>query len=257
MPALLVSTTDWRPGDYSRIVSWMKTMHAHGAMLCSACSGALLLAQTGLLEGDKATTHWAYADLFRRYFPGVELRLEHLLVRSGKHGEIVMSGASGSWHDLALYLIANHVSLAAAQTIAKFLLLEWHADGQIPFMIFTPPREHGDAVILQAQDWLDANLSEANPVESMVRHSGLPARTFKRRFTRAVGHTPIKYVQLLRIEAAKRRLERTAIPVDRIACLVGYEDPAFFRRLFKRVTGITPAAYRRKLQLPGRLFGHG
>lgn len=253
VPALLVSTIEWLPDNYSETLDWMKAMHAGGAMLCSACSGALLLAQTGVLKGGEATTHWAYADLFRKHFPEVRLRLEHLLVRTGQRGEIAMSGASGSWHDLALYLIANHVSLAAAQTIAKFLLLEWHVDGQTPFMTFTPHREHADAIVRQAQEWLDTNLSEPNPVERVVHYSGLPGRTFKRRFMRAVGYTPIRYVQQLRIEAAKRRLERTVIPVDRVASLVGYEDPAFFRRLFKRVTGISPAAYRRKLQLPDHL----
>lgn len=250
VPALMVSTTDWAPSAHGDVVEWLRAMHARGATLCSTCSGALLLAETGLLDGGEGTTHWAYADVFRRHFPDVRLRLEHLLVASGARGEIIMSGASGSWHDLALHLIAQRVGPAAAQTIARFLLLEWHADGQLPYMMFMPNREHGDAVVLKAQDWLEAHFQSANPVEEMSRRCGLPARTFKRRFMQATGLTPIKYVQQLRIEAAKRRLERTRDAIDEIAWDVGYDDAAFFRRLFKRTTGLTPGQYRRKLRAP-------
>lgn len=250
VPALMVSTTDWTPGAHGEVVEWLRAMHARGAMLCSTCSGALLLAETGLLAGGEGTTHWAYADVFRRHFPDVRLRLEHLLVASGARGEIIMSGASGSWHDLALHLIAQRVSAAAAQTIAKFMLLEWHAEGQLPYMMFMPNREHGDAVVLTAQDWLEENFQLSSPVEEMTRRCGLPVRTFKRRFQQATGLTPIKYVQQLRIEAAKRRLERARGAIDEIAWDVGYDDAAFFRRLFKRTTGLTPGAYRRRLQAP-------
>lgn len=250
VPALMVSPTEWMPGAHGEVVEWLRAMHAGGATLCSTCSGALLLAETGLLAGGEGTTHWAYADVFRRHFPDVRLRLEHLLVASGARGEIIMSGASGSWHDLALHLIAQRVGPAAAQTIARFLLLEWHVDGQLPYMMFMPNREHGDAVVLKAQDWLEEHFRASNPVEEMSRRCGLPARTFKRRFLRATGLTPIKYVQQLRIEAAKRRLERARDAIDEVAWDVGYDDAAFFRRLFKRTTGLTPAAYRRKLQAP-------
>lgn len=251
VPSLLVSVTDWEPGKYPEVVSWLRTMHAQGATLCSTCSGALLLAETGLLEGSVATTHWAYAETFKRCFPGIPLQLENLLVRGGAQRDIVMSGASGSWHDLALYLIAHHVSLAAAQTIAKFLLLEWHVDGQLPYRVFMPYRDHGDAIVCEAQDWLARNINAHNPVEAMTATAGLAPRTFKRRFTNATGYTPIRYVQELRIEKAKRHLERSSTAVEEIAYKVGYEEPAFFRRLFKRMVGISPGAYRRKLQLPG------
>lgn len=250
VPALAVSTTDWTPGGYGEIVAWLRAMHGRGATLCSTCSGALLLAETGLLDGGEATTHWAYADVFRRHFPDVRLRLEHLLVTTGVRGEVIMSGASGSWHDLALHLIARQVNPAAAQTIAKFMLLEWHADGQLPYMMFIPDREHGDAVVLAAQQWLDENFRVASPVEALSQWSGLSVHGFKRRFMQATGLSPIKYLQRLRVENAKRMLERTAAPIDQIAWDVGYEDAAFFRRIFKRLTGLTPGAYRRKLQVP-------
>jgi transcriptional regulator GlxA family with amidase domain len=161
-----------------------------------------------------------------------------------------MAGASASWHDLVLYLVARHVGPTAAQAVAKFLLLQWHADGQRPYVAFDAPTDHGDAVVASAQEWLRVSYAVAAPVAELVRRSGLPERTFKRRFTRATGYAPIAYVQHVRVEEAKRRLERTSEPVDAISYAVGYEDPASFRRLFKRITGVPPGVYRRKLQLP-------
>ena len=105
-------------------------------------------------------------------------------------------------------------------------------------------------MVLRSQEWLAGHFSVVSPVEVAVKRSGLPERSFKRRFTQATGYSPIAYVQQLRVHEAKRRLERTEEAVDEISWKVGYEDPAFFRRLFKRVTGITPGAYRRKFQIP-------
>jgi transcriptional regulator GlxA family with amidase domain len=161
-----------------------------------------------------------------------------------------MSGASASWHDLALYLVARYAGPSAAQTIAKFFLLQWHTDGQAPYIIFQEETDHGDAVILKAQQWMKENLDSDNPIEEVVRHSGLPERSFKRRFSKATGHSPIEYMQNLRVEAAKQQLESGDKAVDEISYSVGYEDAAFFRRLFKRTTGLTPGAYRKKFRVP-------
>jgi transcriptional regulator GlxA family with amidase domain len=225
-------------------------MHAAGAQLCSTCSGVLLLAETGLLDGKDATVHWIYAQTFRRNFPNVRLRLDRALVVAGKHQEFLMSGASTSWHDLILYLIAQHAGPTAAQAVAKFFAFQWHADGLSPYVVFEPVTDHGDAAIHKAQSWLSRHFSVANPIEQAARVSGIPERSFKRRFKSATGHAPIDYVQRLRVEEAKRRLERTQAPVDEISWNVGYEDPAFFRRLFKRITGVTAGAYRRKFHIP-------
>jgi transcriptional regulator GlxA family with amidase domain len=248
--SMLVQGGEWTPGRYPTVVKWLKAMHARGALLCSACSGVLLLAETGLLDGREATIHWAYARTFRRNYPAVRLRIEKVLVVTGERQEFVMSGASASWHDLVLYLVARHVGPAAAQAIAKFLLLQWHVEGQGPYVVFEAPTDHGDAAVLDAQQWLGGHFSVAAPVEEMVKRSGMAERSFKRRFTRATGYSPIAYVQHLRVEAAKRHLEQTAAPIDEIGWKVGYEDPAFFRRLFKRITHMPPGAYRRKFRLP-------
>jgi transcriptional regulator GlxA family with amidase domain len=250
VPSLLVADGTWVPGRYPDLVAWLRRVHAEGALVCSACSGVLLIAETGLLSGREATMHPAYAGTFRANFPDVRLRLEETLVATGDRDELVMAGASASWHDLVLYLVARHVGPTAAQAVAKFLLLQWHTDGQGPYVPFDPPTDHGDAVVLEAQRWLETSYAVAAPVTELVERSGLPERTFKRRFARATGHSPIAYVQHTRVEAAKRRLERTTLPVDEISYAVGYEDPASFRRLFKRITGVSPGVYRRKLQIP-------
>jgi transcriptional regulator GlxA family with amidase domain len=116
--------------------------------------------------------------------------------------------------------------------------------------MFDGKRDHGDGDILSAQQWLDTHFAVACPVEELIRQSRLAERTFKRRFTSATGLTPIAYVQRLRIEDAKRRLERTDSSIDEISWQVGYEDSAFFRRLFKRTTGLAPGAYRKRFRIP-------
>lgn len=249
-PSIFVEGADWKCGRYPELVAWLKQQHARGAMLCSACSGVLLIAETGLLDGLDATMHWAYSKTFQQNFPKVNLRLEEVLIATGARQEFVMSGASASWHDLVLYLIARQVGPTAAQAIAKYLLLQWHRDGQAPYVPFAPRTDHGDSTVLQLQDWLSKHYSVANPVGELVRRSGLPERTLKRRFTHATGLPPISYVQHLRVEEAKRRLERTSSPIDQISFEVGYEDAASFRRLFRRMTRVTPGEYRRKFRLP-------
>ncbi len=255
IPSMMVEQGEWVTGRYPEVVNWLKDMYRKGALLCSACSGVLLLAETGLLDGQEATIHWAYAPTFRKNFPAVRLRLDKVLVACGERAQFVMSGASASWHDLVLYLVARFVGPTAAQAVSKFMLLQWHRDGQAPYVAFQPRTDHGDGAVLEAQEWLAHHFTVANPVEEVVKQSGLPERSFKRRFTQATGYPPIGYIQHLRVRDAKRRLERTEEAIDEISWKVGYEDPAFFRRLFKRFTGITPGAYRRKFKVP--LIGTG
>jgi len=250
VPSVVLPVGGWRAGRYPRLVSWVRHAHERGAMVCSACSGIFLLAETGLFDRREATLHWGYAATFGAAYPEVRLFPERALVVAGARGELVSSGASMSWHDLVLYLIARHVGPTAAQAVAKFFALQWHLDGLGPYMVFEGRRNHGDAAILAAQAWLDKSFAVASPIEELVRRSKLAERTFKRRFTTATNLSPIAYVQQLRIGEAKRRLERTSEPVDQIGWRVGYEDPTFFRRLFKRITGVSPAAYRRKFRIP-------
>jgi transcriptional regulator GlxA family with amidase domain len=250
VPSVLLKPEGWATGRYARLTEWVHRMHARGALLSSACSGVFLLAETGLFDGRDATVHFAYARAFNATHPSVTLHAERALVVSGRREELITSGASTSWHDLALYLIARFAGATTAQEAARMFALQWHQDGLTPYMIFEGRTDHGDAEIHRAQEWLRTQFAIASPVDEMVKRSKLAERTFKRRFVTATGLTPIAYVQRLRVEDAKRRLERTDASVEEIGWRVGYEDPAFFRRLFKRTTGVAPGAYRKRFRIP-------
>jgi transcriptional regulator GlxA family with amidase domain len=250
VPSVWVPGPGWVKGRYPGLVDWLRRMHERGAVLCSACSGIFLIAETGLFDGKDATVHFNYAREFAAVHPAVRIHPERVLVIAGRHEELISSGASNTWHDLALYLIARYAGATVAQEVARSFALQWHQDGLTPFITFEGRSDHGDAEIAAAQRWLSTNFSVANPVEQMIKRSKLAERTFKRRFSAATGLTPIDYVQRLRVEDAKRRLERTDAPVDEIGWRVGYEDAAFFRRLFKRTTGMAPGAYRKRFRIP-------
>jgi transcriptional regulator GlxA family with amidase domain len=250
VPSVLLKSGGWRTGRYPRLVAWLARMHERGAILCSACSGIFLLAETGLFDGRDATVHFGYARAFSELYPAVPIHPERVLVISGRREELVCSGASTTWHDLVLYLLARHAGATTAQEVARMFALQWHQDGLAPYIVFEGKRDHGDGEILSAQQWLGRHFAVASAIEQMVARSKLAERTFKRRFVAATGITPMVYVQRLRIEDAKRRLERTDEPVDEISWRVGYEDPAFFRRLFKRTTGMAPGAYRKRFRIP-------
>lgn len=250
VPSILLRQEGWAKGRYPRLVEWVRAIHDRGGVVCSACSGIFLLAEAGLFDGRDATVHFNYARAFSALYPAVSIHPERVLVISGLREELVSSGASTTWHDLVLYLIARYAGATAAQEVARMFALQWHQDGLTPYMVFDGKRDHGDAEIQGAQDWVSKHFAVANPVEEMVKRSKLAARTFKRRFTTATGLAPLDYVQRLRIEDAKRRLERTDASVDEISWRVGYEDAAFFRRLFKRMTGLAPGAYRKRFRIP-------
>ncbi len=250
VPSVLLHTDSWQKNRYPLLIKWLRAMHERGAIICSACSGIFLLAETGLFDGKEATVHFNYAAVFAATFPAVKIHPERVLVISGQREELICSGASMSWHDLVLYLIARFSGATVAQEVARIFALQWHQDGLTPYIIFEGKLDHGDAEINSAQQWLSTNFSVANAVDEMIKQSKLAERTFKRHFVTATGITPIAYVQRLRIEDAKRRLERTDATIDDISWRVGYEDSAFFRRLFKRTTGMAPSAYRKRFCIP-------
>lgn len=250
VPSVVLRKGAWETGRYPGLVAWLRTMHERGAVLCSACSGIFLLAETGLFDGKDATVHYAYASVFSTTFPAVPIHPERVLVVSGSSDELVSSGASTAWNDLVLHLIARYAGATAAHEVARIFAFQWHQDGLTPYMVFQGKTGHGDSEIESAQQWLSDHFSLASPVEEMIKRSALAERTFKRRFTTATGFAPIAYVQRLRIEDAKRRLERTEASVDEVSWRVGYEDAAFFRRLFKRTTGLAPGVYRKRFRIP-------
>ncbi len=234
-------------------IAWLKQVHGKGSLVCSVCSGSLLLAEAGLLDGREATAHWAYRDTFQRIFPEVRYRNEAALCLSSEADRVVTAGAVSAWHDLAIYLIARFCGQRSAIETAKVFLISGHAEGQSPYAMMTRPRDSSDRPIADSQVWIAENYAGPNPVERMVERSGLNPRTFARRFRAATGYSPIEYVQALRIEEAKQALETEDLPVDAVGHSVGYEDPASFRRIFKRRVGLPPATYRRKFQRLGRI----
>ena len=226
-------------------VAWLRACHASGATMASACSGAMLLAEAGLLAGCEATIHWAYVASLARY-PGVRVRAERSLVVTGAGERIVMGGGGTSWQDMALYLIARHVGLTEARQVARTYMLDWHDHGQLPFASLLVAKQVDDAVIVQCQAWLATNYSTVAPVAAMMLIAGLPERSFVRRFSKATGMSPLEYVHRLRIEETKQMLETGDAPVEAVAAEVGYQDTSFFGRLFRRRVGLTPAQYRRR-----------
>ncbi|USQ80940.1 GlxA family transcriptional regulator [Ornithinimicrobium faecis] len=250
VPSVVLGRDGWRTGRHPELVEWTARMHERGVLLCSACSGIFLLAETGAFDGHDVTVHYDYARHLRDAYPSIRVHPDRALLVAGAHDQLITSGASTSWHDLVLYLIGRFAGAAVAQEVARTFALQWHQDGLAPYMVFDGRSDHHDAVVSDAQAWLRTHSSAAAPVELMVARSGLAERTFKRRFTTATQMSPLAYVQRLRIEEAKRRLEGTEQSVEAISRHVGYEDAAFFRRLFKRTTGVPPGAYRRRYRVP-------
>ena len=233
-------------GRYRREIDWIKRMYAKGAIVASVCSGSLLLAEAGLLDGYETAGHWAYRDMFRDHYPKAKMRENAILCLAGEQDRIVTSGAVSSWQELAVYLIARLCGSEQALRTTKIHLLSDHAGGQLPFAVMTPRLQHADAVIGDCQVWIAKNYARSNPVAGMAARAGLKPRTFARRFRSATEYQPMDYVHAIRIEEAKRLLETNDIGVEEIGHAVGYEDSTSFRRLFKRKAGLTPAAYRRK-----------
>lgn len=245
LPEIWLAPDDAFAGRYGNLLDWVRRRWRAGSHIYSACSGAVMLAATGLLDGREATSHWGYQDLFQRHFPQVTFRPEPNLVFADPAGRIVTAGGTTSWHDLAIHIIARHVSAGEALRIAKAYLLKWHGEGQLPYASLVRRQPHADAVVRRVEAWLAENFRDAGAVAGAVAAGGAPERSLKRRFRAATGTTLIGYVQNLRIEDAKRLLETGTLAADEIAAAVGYDNHAFFRRLFKRSTGMTPGAYRR------------
>jgi transcriptional regulator GlxA family with amidase domain len=208
----------------------------------------MLLAEAGLLDGQEATTHWAYCDVLSRRYKSVKVNAQRALVISGEAQRLVMAGGGTSWLDLALYLIARVSSVEAAMQVARLNLIDWHAVGQQPFARLARTRQVDDAVIGRCQEWIAQNYHEPAPVASMVRLSGLAERSFKRRFEQSTGMSPLEYVHTLRLEEAKHMLETGDDPIESVAGQVGYEDAGFFSRLFRRKVNMTPATYRKRFR---------
>ena len=233
-------------GRYRCEIDWIKRIYAKGAIVTSVCSGSIILAESGILDGLEAAGHWAYREMFRDHYAKVKLMDNAILCVAGEQDRIVTAGAVASWQALALYLITRLCGAEQAIQTTKIFLLSDHTSGQLPFAVTTPRLQQADAVIGDCQVWIAENYACSNPVSRMTARAGLKPRTFARRFRSATDCQPMDYVHAIRIEEAKQLLETSHISVEEVSLAVGYEDSTSFRRLFKRKGGLTPAAYRRK-----------
>lgn len=246
IPEILVAPSTSLAGRFEREIEWLRACYAGGSVVAAACSGSLLLAEAGLLEGEAATTHWAYCDALAKRFPGIRVQRQRSLVAAGEGQRLIMAGGGSSWLDLGLFLIARIAGVETAMQLARIYLIDWHHAGQQPFARLSASRQTDDAVIAKCQVWAATHYNEPAPVAAMADFAGLSERSLARRFQKATGLTPIQYVHAIRIEEAKQMLEATQQPIDAIAEGLGYEDTSFFVRLFKRDVKLTPSQYRRK-----------
>src|SRR5438094_4846950 len=228
------------------VVPWLCRWHKRGVAIASVCSGVGLVAAAGLLDGKRATTHWALAEQFRQKYPKVRWMPELMVTED--RGFYCGGGVHASL-DLSLYLVEKFCGHEVAMQTAKALLVETPRAWQAGFAIVPLKTEHSDDSITSAQEWLHHNFHKTFPLETPARHVGMSLRNFVRRFKQATGDCPLMYLQKLRIAAAKRLLESDHRTVQEISEAVGYQDVAFFRNLFQRHTGVSPSAYRQRFGL--------
>lgn len=233
--------------EQSAAAIWIAHRHAEGTVVASACSGAFLLARSGVVGRRPLTTHWQLADRFRRHFPRTQLRIEEILIDGGDY---ISAGGTGAHFDLALYLIEKYASSELARACARMMLIDDRRRDQAPFVRFQGYRGHDDEPILRVQQWLDRYYREKVSVRVMAKRAGLHERTFLRRFRKATGEAPLEYLQKLRIEEAKRLLRSGQTNLAAMTGQIGYQDVSSFRRLFVQHVGMSPTVYRQRFFEP-------
>lgn len=224
-------------------ISWLKKEHQRGTVIASICAGAFLCAEAGILDGREATTHWQLADRFRQTYRKVRLEVDRLLIDGEDY---LCAGGTGAHQDLAIYLLQKYGSEELADVCARMMLIDRGRRDQAPYIRFRRQKTHGDAAIVEVQRYLEKHLTERTTVVQMAQMAQMVERTFLRRFKKATGDSPLEYLQRLRVEAAKRLLDRGETRIDLITQAVGYADASSFRRLFKQIVGVSPTIYRRR-----------
>ena len=229
----------------SPAIDWLCAQYAAGCSIASICSGAFFLAETGLLDGKTATTHWAFADRFKRRYPRVNLKPERLIT---DEGDLFCSGGYNAGVDLSLYLVEKYCGHEVALQSSKSMISEMGRTSQAPYAVWHHRKDHHDRQVLAAQEWIEANFDKNFTYDHLARRNGMSRRTMERRFKNVTGETPLAYQQSIRVEAAKRILEKTNTSFEEITWQVGYEDSSTFRKVFCKQTGLVPTEYRKKFQ---------
>jgi transcriptional regulator GlxA family with amidase domain len=212
-------------------------------VLAAVCGGVFILAETGLLEGRQATTHWSFADRFADRFPGVLTETDRMVI---DYGDVVTAGGVLAWADLGLRLTERFLGPSVMIETARYMNVDPPGREQRYYSDFVPRTRHGDGTILKAQQWLSSKREHSVTVADAARHVALEPRTFLRRFVKATGIKPIEYQQRLRMSRARELLEFSRSSVDVVAGRVGYDDVAAFRRVFRKIIGLNPSEYRRR-----------
>jgi transcriptional regulator GlxA family with amidase domain len=227
--------------EQSVLLPWLRTQHQQGAYVAGVCMGAAYLAEAGLLDGRTATTHWALCDKFQARYGKVNWRPDLLITEDSR---VLCSGGVYAAIDITLYLIEKLCGHAVAVETSKALLLPMPRTHQSGYSMLPLSPPHGDDRIRAVESFLQGAYREDVSTEALARQAGLGARTFARRFQAATGRAPASYLQAVRIATAKAMLEQDSQPIQAVSSAVGYDDVGFFRSLFKRSTGMTPAEYR-------------
>lgn len=227
----------------SELINWIEKQYKDGAAVASICTGAFLLAASGLLDGRSCSTHWSVADNFRTMFPKVNLQTDRLI--TDENG-IYTNGGAYSFLNLIIYLGEKYYDRQTAIFCSKVFQVEIDRNSQSAFAIFTGQKSHGDEMVIQAQAYLESKLDEKVSVEALSTRFAVGRRNFDRRFIRATGNTPVEYLQRVKIEAAKKRIENGRNTINEIMYEVGYSDVKAFREVFRKITGMSPLEYRNK-----------
>lgn len=226
-----------------QLIPWLQHHFDRGAHIASICTGAFLLAETGLLDDKSATLHWGFAELFQKKYPQVKLDQDQMYL---DHGRLYCSAGVSAGMDLSLYLVEKFCGRQAAVESAKTMVLDLGRKKQTPYECFLGPKKHGDPLIVKAQEWIEQHQTKVIDYKRLAREFRMSRRSLERRFKKAVGMTPLGYLQKLRVEHAKRLLEEGAWTFNEITYQVGYEDISFFRKIFIRLTGLRPKEYQQR-----------
>ncbi len=224
-------------------VPWIVEQYNNGAEVASLCVGAFLLADTGLLNGKKCSTHWNQANEFRTMFPAVELVDGSIIT---EEQGIYSSGGANSYWNLLLYLVEKYTDRDTAILASKFFAVDIDRDSQSSFMMFQGQKEHADIEIIKAQEFIEVNYHDKITVDQLADIVAVGRRSFERRFKKATNNTVVEYIQRVKIEAAKRRFESSYKNINEVMFAVGYTDTKAFRTIFKKITGLTPIEYRNR-----------
>jgi transcriptional regulator GlxA family with amidase domain len=224
-------------------IPWINDQYKHGAEIASLCTGAFLLAATGLIKGRRCSTHWVAADAFKQAFPDVKLEAEKII--TDELG-IYSSGGAYSFLNLMVYLVEKFCGREMAVFCSKMLEIEIERQSQSPFAIFMGQKTHEDEAIKKAQLYMENNINCKVSVDQLSDMFAISRRNFERRFKKATSNTPVEYLQRVKIEAAKKSLESGRENVNEVMYSVGYSDSKAFRTTFKKITGLSPVNYRNK-----------